>query len=113
MSFLDRSKEVATTVGQQARKQARRAQLEVELRRIQSRINHEYTAIGRALYPSLAEGGPGSDVPEVQVSLAELKTLNVQLGEKREAIERLKAEGNDSEQDEPAVLPGPPDGTAP
>lgn len=113
MSFLDRSKEVATTVGQQARKQARRAQLEVELRRIQSRINHEYTAIGRSLYSSLAEGGPGSDVPEVQVALAEVKNLKAEMSEKRDAIERLKAEGNDTGPDEPAVLPAPPDGTAP
>jgi hypothetical protein len=105
VSFLDRTKDVASTVGSSARKQAKRAQLEVDARRIRSRMNKEYAAVGRALHSSLAEGGPGADLPEVQVALAELKMLQEQL----DAKSRERA----SLDEEPAALPAPSsDGTS-
>lgn len=98
MSFVDRSKEVAATVGAAARKQARRAQLEVEAKRVSQRIERQYTAIGRALYPRLVEGAPGADLPEVEQALGELKTLKQEHAEKRRDIEALLA--SDTEEGE-------------
>lgn len=87
--FLERSKDVASNVGAVARKQAKRAQLELEMKRTTSRINRQYQAIGKALYPQLAAGGPGSDDPDVQAAVSELGQLNDDLENKKAQVEEL------------------------
>lgn len=99
MSLLERSKTVASRAGSLARKQAQRAQLEVQRKRLQLRIDKEYAAIGRAIHPSLASGGPGSDNPTVKAALEKVRSLAGELEEKVSALKNLATEVIDRDDD--------------
>ena len=95
MSFFERVRgtvrETATAATEAARKQARRAQLEMRESRLEARVRREKTAIGEALYPLLAAGELESDLAEVQTALARIEALNQQIAENAAALDALLA----------------------
>jgi hypothetical protein len=96
MPFSDRTRgvagragDVAANAASTARRQARRAQLEIEHRRLDSRIRKAYADIGRALYPLVEKGQLGAESPEIQSAAATLSGLLASDRANREEIERL------------------------
>jgi hypothetical protein len=89
MSLFERLRALAARAADTTRRQSRRARLEIECKRIESRINKEHARIGRSLLPSLREGGPGSDQPEVKSALRVIAGLTEDLTGKRAEIAAL------------------------
>ncbi|MDZ7729026.1 MAG: hypothetical protein U5Q44_12965 [Dehalococcoidia bacterium] len=88
-SVAGHTRNVAGNVGTTARRQARRAQLELENRRLQRRINREHAEIGRALLPKVESGELGADNPEIQHALTTLRGLRATREANREELEKL------------------------
>jgi hypothetical protein len=89
MPFFDRLRAIAGQAADTTRRQSRRARLEIECKRIESRVNKEHARIGRTLYGSLQEGAPGAEQPEVKSALRVIAGLTEDLTKKRAEIETL------------------------
>ena len=81
-----RSAEVARRAGAAAAEEARRTRLELELRRLRSRIRHEEAEIGHLLHPLLADGTLDVDSPAVRDGVRRIQALAADL----EAKERQR-----------------------
>lgn len=81
--------DVASSAASTARRQARRAQLEVAHRRLEGRIRKAYADLGAALYPLVEKGEVGADVPGVRSAAETLAGLLASEKANREDIERL------------------------
>jgi len=96
MTFSDRTKGVAGRAGDvaanaatTARRQARRAQLEIAHRRLESRIRRAYADLGATLYPMIDKGDIAVETPGVQTTMVTLAGLLASERANREEIERL------------------------
>lgn len=95
MTFFDKTKDAAgkaggaaASLGSTAKRQARRAQLEIEARRLEGRVNKEFAAIGKALYPAL-QGGTIPATPEMESAMVSLKGLLASLDAARTELEQV------------------------
>ncbi len=109
MSILDRLRNTASSATDAAKRQAKRAQLEIQASRLESSMRREKTKIGEALYPSLESGAIESDLAEVQAALAEIAALDQRLAANTAALEALKADDDDEGEAEPTPLLPPDD----
>lgn len=105
MSILDRLRDTASSVTNAAKKQAKRAQLEIQASRLESSLRREKTKIGEALYPSLESGAIESDLAEVQAALVEIAVLDQRLAANTAALEALKADDDEGEAEPTPLLP--------
>lgn len=94
MTFFDKTKDAAgkagdaaASIGSTAKRQARRAQLEIEARRLEARVNREFAVIGKALYPAL-EAGTLEATPEMESAMVSLKGLLASLDAARTELEQ-------------------------
>lgn len=95
MSFFKRAGDVSADLAAATKRQARRAKLELEARRLASKIESEKGKIGHAVYPLLDEGKLQLDVPEVQRHMQAIASLKAELAERRAAIEALSQDGDE------------------
>lgn len=94
MTFFDKTKDAAgkaggaaASLGGTAKRQARRAQLEIEARRLEGRVNKEFAVIGKALYPAL-QAGTIEATPEMEKAMVSLKGLLASLDAARTELEQ-------------------------
>jgi hypothetical protein len=90
MSFLKRAREVTGDIASASKRQAQRGKLEIEVRRIESKVSAEKDAIGHALYPLLDAGTLTIDLPDVATHMAAIESLLKELHERQADIEALK-----------------------
>ncbi len=93
MSFQDQVRKTVSSVAEETKKQAKRAQLEVRANRLESGIRREKTIIGEALHPQLASGELPCDLAEVQAALGRIEEMEGQLAETESSIEALLGPG--------------------
>lgn len=93
MSLFRRAKEVTGDLAGASKRQAQRGKLELELRRLESKISSEKDAIGQAIYPSLESGDLKVDLPDVATHMAAISSLNAELAEKKAEIDALGRDG--------------------
>ena len=96
MSFQDQVRKTVSSVAEETKKQAKRAQLEVRANRLESSIRREKTIIGEALHPRLASGELPCDIAEVQAALGRIKEMEGQLRE-TEGSKALLGPGTDED----------------
>lgn len=96
MTFSDRTRGVAGKAGDvaanaatTARRQARRAQLEISHRRLEGRIRKAYADLGEAIYPQVKTGEIAVEAPGIQTTMDTLAGLLASERANREEIERL------------------------
>lgn len=89
MPFLKKLKDVGGNLAEGTKRGAQRGKLELEVRRVEGKIDDEKKALGSALYPLLVEGSLAMDNPEVAASLVRIATLSDDLAAKRKEIESL------------------------
>lgn len=97
MSIQDQVRKTVSSVAEETKKQAKRAQLELRVNRLESSIRREKTIIGEALHPRLASGEMPCDVAEVQAALGRIEELEGQLAEAEGSIDALLGQGADED----------------
>lgn len=97
MSIQDQVRKTVSSVAEETKKQAKRAQLELRVNRLESSIRREKTIIGEALHPRLASGEMPCDVAEVQAALGRIEDLEGQLAETEGSIDALLGQGTDED----------------
>jgi hypothetical protein len=107
MSLLSRAKEITGGLADTSKRQAQRGKLEIEVRRLEGKINDEKAAIGEAGYPLLEAGTLVTDAPGVGDHLATIKTLLADIEAKRAEIDELKS-GTDDDGDDSSGEAGTP-----
>jgi len=95
MSLFRRAKEVTGDLAGASKRQAQRGKLELELRRLESKISSEKDAIGQALYPALESGDLKVELPEVLAHMTTISGLNGEIAEKKAEIEGLSRTGDE------------------
>ncbi len=108
MSFFKRAKEVAGDLGAASKRQAQRGKLEIEVRRLESKVGSEKDAIGHALFPMLESGSLAVDSPEVQDHMTSIANLVAEVAAKKAEIEELS--GDDEDRAKDAEVVSPPEG---
>lgn len=83
MSFFKRAKELAGELASAGRRRAQRGKLQVEVRRLESKVASEKAAIGQAVYPFLEAGTLGVDLPEVDAHVKAITGLLAQIASKQ------------------------------
>jgi hypothetical protein len=96
MSLFRRAKEVTGDLAGASKRQAQRGKLEIELRRLESKISSEKDAIGQVLYPSLESGDLKVENAEVLAHMSTISSLHAEIAEKKAEIEALGRDGGDS-----------------
>jgi hypothetical protein len=89
VTFFRRAREVTGNLAGAGKRQAQKGKLEVESRRLESRISSEKDAIGHALFPLLEAGTLTVELPEVDAHLETIGELLGELGTKRAEMEAL------------------------
>lgn len=89
MSKLEGARRVARDIASEASKQTKRAQLEIQNRQVERKINREYSRIGRALHPLIESGQLSTDNSEVQSATRALAALRNEFEERQAQIARL------------------------
>ena len=102
MSWFDKLKETASGASDTAKRQARRARLEIAANRIKRRIRARKTAIGTAVFPELESGDLSIDIPDVAIAMTAIAALQAELDANRAELEGLKPGGEDDETTEEA-----------
>ena len=97
MSFFKKAREVTGDLAAASKRQAQRGKLEVEVRRLESKVSSEKDAIGQALFPVLEAGTLVVDVPEVHEHLQAIKDLQAEIIEKRAEMDALREPGDTAE----------------
>ena len=90
MSVLSRAREVTGDIAAVGKRQVQRGKLEVEVRRLESKVGEEKNVIGHALYPLLDAGTVQLDDPEVQTHMSAIADLLLEITEKKDAMDALK-----------------------
>ena len=91
MSFLQRAKQAAGDLAAASKRQAQRRKLEMTVRRLQSKVVSEKTAIGEALYPLLEAGTLAADVPQVAANMKAIAELLAEIASTQARIAALEA----------------------
>jgi hypothetical protein len=94
MSVLTRAKEVTANLASASKRQAQRGKLEMEVRRLESKVSAEKNAIGHALFPLLETEILQVDVAEVQQHMTAIQELLTEILEKRAEIEAVRSAGD-------------------
>jgi hypothetical protein len=90
MSFFRRVKEVTGDLASASKRQAQRGKLEVDVRRLESKVSSEKDAIGHALFPLLEAGTLQVDSADVQEHITTIRALLGEIAEKRAETEALR-----------------------
>jgi hypothetical protein len=98
MSLLRKAKEVTSDLAAASKRQAQRGKLELEVKRVESRISSEKDAIGHTVFPLLRGGSLAVDVPEVALRLKNVEGLEAETSKKREELETLRKEGESADE---------------
>jgi hypothetical protein len=113
MSFLRKAREITGDVAAASKRQAQRGKLEIELRRLESRVNSEKDAIGHLLFPLLEAGTLQADVADVQTHMTAIKQLSGEIGERKAEIEALgQSDGGQAQEPTADKSAGPTGGPA-
>jgi hypothetical protein len=102
MSFFRKAKEATADLAAASKRQAQRGKLEIEVKRLESKVSSEKDAIGHALFPLLEAGGLKVDLPEVGKHLETVAELVAEIAAKRAEIAAIGAEGGEAEAASPA-----------
>ena len=89
MSFLSRAKEMTGHLAAAGRQRALKGKLNLEVRRLESKISSEKDAIGQALFPALEARTVQVEIPEVHEHMTAIAELQREVAEKRAEIESL------------------------
>lgn len=95
MSLLSRAKEITGGLADTSKRQAQRGKLELDVRRLEGKVNDEKAAIGEAVYPLLDAGTLTTDAPGVSDHMAAIKSLLAEIDAKRAEIDTLRTSGDD------------------
>ncbi|MBE0610481.1 MAG: hypothetical protein IH609_13965 [Dehalococcoidia bacterium] len=101
MTMLIRVRDVAAGLAKATGRQARRARIKVERRRLDSKLRSETFELGRDLYDQLESGELRADAPGVPDRLAEIARLRAEietLGKKEELATRVRESIADTDQ---------------
>ncbi len=101
MSLLSRAKEITGGLADTSKRQAQRGKLELEVRRLEGKVNDEKAAIGEAVYPLLDAGTLTTDAPGVSDHIAAIKSLLADIDAKRAEIDTLRSAGDDDDGSNP------------
>ena len=102
MGFFDRVKQSASGAGNAAKRQARKARLQMKGVRIERRIRGQKTAIGEAVYPKLKSGELEVRSADVTVAMSAIGELEEELKANKEALAALDASGGGADKAETA-----------
>lgn len=91
MKFFKRAQELAAELASGGRRRAQRGRLQMEMRRLRSRVGSEKAAIGQALYPLLEAGTLAVDLPEVDAHVKAVTELLAAIASKQSEIDSLEA----------------------
>ena len=97
MSFFKRAKEVAGDLGAASKRQAQRGKLEIEVRRLESKVGSEKDQIGHAVFPMLEAGTLTIDAAEVQEHMTAIASLNEEIAAKKAEIDELTKDDDEGE----------------
>jgi hypothetical protein len=89
MSFLKKFKDVGEDLAEKGKRQAQRGKLELDVRRLEGKVNEEKEAIGAALLPLLESGALSVDNEDVKAHVAEVARLRGEIEERRKEIAEL------------------------
>lgn len=89
MSIFKKAKGAAGDLAAASKRQAQRGKLELELRRLESKVNSEKDAIGPLVYPLLEAGTLQVDLIEVQDHMMTISELSSEIAERRAEMEAL------------------------
>ena len=95
MSLLKRVGELSCGFGAACLRQARRGKLNIDVRRLESRVSSEKDAIGHALFPLLEAGTLQGDVAGVHDRMKAITELLGEIRQKRAKIKALARSGGD------------------
>lgn len=95
MSIFRKAREATGDLAAASKRQAQRGKLEIELRRLESKVNSEKDAIGHLVFPLLEAGTLMVDLPEVHDRMMTIGELTGEIAERRAEIEALGQGGND------------------
>jgi hypothetical protein len=90
--LLNSAQRFASRAAHETRRQAERAMLELDIRRLEGRIEKEEAAIGRLLYPLLADGTLKVDVPGIESHIEEIRRTSVEVAQKRTEVAALRTD---------------------
>jgi len=109
MSFFRKAKEATADLAAASKRQAQRGKLEIEVKRLESKVSSEKDAIGHAVFPLLEAGALKADLPEVDTHLKAVADLVAEIAAKKAEIAAIGAEGGEVESPSPAPSePGQP-----
>jgi len=108
MSLLSRAKEITGGLADTSKRQAQRGKLELEVRRLEGKVNDEKAAIGEAVYPLLDAGTLTTDAPGVSDHIAAIKSLLADIEAKRAEIDTLRSPGDDDDDAGNSATPATP-----
>jgi hypothetical protein len=94
VSFLKKVKEIGGDLADTTKRVSLRGKLEIEVRRIEGRIDDEKNGIGHDLFPEIEAGTLAVENASVKERLARIADLQAELAAKRAEMEALK-EGDD------------------
>ena len=95
MSIFRKAREATGDLAAASKRQAQRGKLELELRRLESKVNSEKNAIGHLVFPLLEAGTLQVDLPEVHDHMKTIAELTGEIGQRHAEIEALGQGGND------------------
>lgn len=84
--FAGRTRDVASSLSNTARRQSRRAQLELEHRRLQGRLRKQYAVIGEALLPRIKDGSIAADDAAIADAITSIDGLQASLEHNRKEL---------------------------
>jgi hypothetical protein len=97
MSFLRRAKDVTADLAAAGKRQAQRGKLEIEVRRLESKVSSEKDALGHALFPLLESGSLRVEIAEVHERMNAIAELLSRLAEKKAELEEFSGEDHREE----------------
>ena len=105
MSFFRRAKEMTGDLASAGKRQAQRGKLELEVRRLESKIGSEKAAFGEAVYPLLEAGTLTVGLPDVETHMKAITDLLAEIAAKQAEIDALGApEGEAPDTDQAASI---------
>ena len=91
MSFFDQAKNLTGDLLAEGKRQTRRAKLARDLRKLESKLEAEHAALGRALLPLLETGVLSVDIPEVAQHRKAAADLRAEIASKQRQIDSHSA----------------------
>jgi hypothetical protein len=95
MSFLKKVKEIGGDLADSGKRSAQRGKLELEVRRLEGKINDEKNGIGQAVFPLLEAGTLTIENEVVAAHMAKIAELAEDLAGKRRDIDALGEDDGD------------------